>query len=55
MLQNQNMRRKYLQACSSVQNQGFCEAVAKNGCKNNLLGNRSNKKDYNHWQPLYKI
>jgi hypothetical protein len=48
MLQNQNMRSKYLQACSSVQNQGFCKKVTKKGLKNDLLGNRSNKENYNH-------
>jgi hypothetical protein len=48
MFQNQNMRSKYLQACSSVQNQGFCKKVNKKGLKNDLLGSRSNKENYNH-------
>ena len=42
------MRSKHLQACSSDQNQGFCKKVAKKGCKNDLLGNRSNKENFNH-------
>jgi hypothetical protein len=46
MLQNQDMRSKYLRACSSVQNQGFCKKVPKKGRKNNILGNRSNKENY---------
>ena len=55
MLQNQNMRSEYfLQACYSVQNRRFCKKVAKKESKNDLLGNRFNKKNYNHWQPLYK-
>jgi hypothetical protein len=55
MLQNSDMRSKYLQACFSVQTQGFCKKVAKKGRKNDLLlGNRSNKENYNNWQPLYK-
>jgi hypothetical protein len=48
MFQNQDMRSKYLQACYSVQNQGFCKKVAKKGHKNDLLGNRSNKENFNH-------
>jgi hypothetical protein len=47
-LQDQAMRSKYLHACSSVQNKGFCKKVAKKGRKNDLLGNRSNKENYNH-------
>ena len=31
MLQNQDKRNKYLHACYSVQNQGFCKKVAKKG------------------------
>ena len=48
MLQNQDIRSKYLQACSSVQNQSFCKKVVKKGRKNDLLGNRSEKENYNH-------
>jgi hypothetical protein len=55
MLQNQDMRSKYLQTCFSVQNQRFCKQIAKKGRKNDLLGNRSNKENHNHWRPLYKI
>ena len=47
MLQNQDMRSKYLQVCSSVQNQRFCKKVAKNGRKNDVLDNCS-KENYNH-------
>jgi hypothetical protein len=46
------MRSKYLQACSSVQNQGFCKKLDKKGHKNDLLGNRSNKKKL---QPLTNL
>ena len=42
------MRSKYLQACSSIQNQGFYKKVTKKGCKNDRLGNRSNKENHNH-------
>jgi hypothetical protein len=52
MFQNQDMRSKYLQACSFVQNQGFCKKLAKKGRKNDLLGNRSNKKKL---QPLTNL
>ena len=48
MLQNQDIRSKYLQACSSVQSQDSCQKVVKKGRKNDLLGNRSNKENYNH-------
>ena len=55
MLQNQDMGSKYLQAGSSVQNQSFCKRIAKKGRKNDLLlGNRSNKENYSHWQSLHK-
>jgi hypothetical protein len=36
MLQNQDMRSKYLQACFSVENRGFCKQVAKKARKNDL-------------------
>ena len=39
MLQNQDIRSEYLQACFSVQHRGFCKQVAKEGRKNDLLGN----------------
>jgi hypothetical protein len=39
------MRSKYLQACSSVQNQGFRKMVTKKGRKNDLLGNRSDNEN----------
>jgi hypothetical protein len=55
MLQNSDMRSKYLQACSSVQNQGFWKKMPKKGRRNNILGNRSNKENYNNWQPLQNL
>ena len=40
---------KYLQAsCSSVQNVKSKKVAKKKGRKNDLLGNRPNKKNHNH-------